>query len=519
MTSLSRPFKLAIVAIIAIGVVFRFAHLDRKVYWHDEIYTSLRVSGYIGWQVSKASFNNQFLTAEDLQTYQRLNPELGIDDTLRSLMTHPEHPPLYYLLLRLWMDNFGSSVAVARSFSAVLSLVTFPLLYLLANELFLAPGVGWIAIALLAVSPVHVLYAQEARQYSLWTISILLSSLTLLRSTRLNRSDDWIVYSVATAFNLYTNLLSILITFSQQLWVVLAEGFRWSSRVKRSILAISFAGLAFAPWLGILIENWTYVRSVTSWSERSPHNFPIAKFWGKHLTRSFIDFDGKTWEFLPQGTVLYLLLALTIVATIYLVRHAPKRVWVFMLSLGIAVLPLMVPDVLFGGMRSKNTRYFMGVIIGFELIISYLIYGLLTAKVRWQPKLGSALFALLIALGIASCVQNAQAEAWWNKGWSAETMRAISQIQQASAPVIISHPSDTNFGDLVTFSHKVNPQTQFWLIRREHFPLVPDKIRELEGNRQIFLYNVAKELREDLKEDYRIQFLDNTRLASVQPLE
>lgn len=39
-------------------------------------------------------------------------------------------------------------------------------------------------MALIAVSPFHVLYAQEAREYSLWTVTILLSSAALLRAMR-----------------------------------------------------------------------------------------------------------------------------------------------------------------------------------------------------------------------------------------------------------------------------------------------------------------------------------------------
>ncbi|MEG3894728.1 hypothetical protein QT989_03590 [Microcoleus sp. SVA1_B6] len=35
-----------IIAVLVIGVFFRFANLDRKFYWIDETYTSLRVSGY-----------------------------------------------------------------------------------------------------------------------------------------------------------------------------------------------------------------------------------------------------------------------------------------------------------------------------------------------------------------------------------------------------------------------------------------------------------------------------------------
>ncbi|PZV10639.1 MAG: hypothetical protein DCF21_18040, partial [Leptolyngbya sp.] len=59
------------IAIIAIGLVLRFAHLDRKVYWHDEVFTSLRVAGYMGPLVSAAVVDRPTLTAADLLQYQQ----------------------------------------------------------------------------------------------------------------------------------------------------------------------------------------------------------------------------------------------------------------------------------------------------------------------------------------------------------------------------------------------------------------------------------------------------------------
>jgi len=37
--------SLAIVMLI-LGTVFRFINLDQKLYWHDEVYTSLRVTAH-----------------------------------------------------------------------------------------------------------------------------------------------------------------------------------------------------------------------------------------------------------------------------------------------------------------------------------------------------------------------------------------------------------------------------------------------------------------------------------------
>ena len=41
---------------LVVGVFFRFANLDAKVYWHDETYTSLRISGYTVNETIKLCF-------------------------------------------------------------------------------------------------------------------------------------------------------------------------------------------------------------------------------------------------------------------------------------------------------------------------------------------------------------------------------------------------------------------------------------------------------------------------------
>ena len=114
-------FQLFIIAVLILGVFFRLANLDRKLYWHDEAYTSLRISGYTGREVQQQIFNGQVIGIEDLQKYQRSNSERGISDTIKTLaIDDAQHPPLYYVLVRIWVEWFGNSVAVTRSLSALI---------------------------------------------------------------------------------------------------------------------------------------------------------------------------------------------------------------------------------------------------------------------------------------------------------------------------------------------------------------------------------------------------------------
>jgi uncharacterized membrane protein len=50
-------FRLLCIVWLVLGVFFRFVNLDRKIYWHDESYTSLRISGYTLAEVKKQVFD------------------------------------------------------------------------------------------------------------------------------------------------------------------------------------------------------------------------------------------------------------------------------------------------------------------------------------------------------------------------------------------------------------------------------------------------------------------------------
>lgn len=73
-------------------------------------------------------------------------------------------PPLYYIGLHYWVNLFGSSETAVRFPSALASLFSVGLVYLLGHQLS-GRRVGLVAMSLLAFSPLHVWYGQEVRMY------------------------------------------------------------------------------------------------------------------------------------------------------------------------------------------------------------------------------------------------------------------------------------------------------------------------------------------------------------------
>ena len=103
-----------------------------------------------------------------------------VGEMLGWMVTIDQHPPLYYLLLHGWVAQYGDTPYYARLFSALFGIATIPLLYLTGKRM-AGRWVGLAAAALLAFSPFHIYYAQEARMYTLLTFNAAVAMYALIR--------------------------------------------------------------------------------------------------------------------------------------------------------------------------------------------------------------------------------------------------------------------------------------------------------------------------------------------------
>ncbi|MDJ0691885.1 MAG: glycosyltransferase family 39 protein [Xenococcaceae cyanobacterium MO_188.B32] len=171
-------FKGIVLIIIVLGIIFRLGNLDVKPYWEDEVYTSMRISGYQLGMVEKA-VSGKPVQVETLSKYQDVKSGQSWIDTSIALAKRPEHTPLYFLLARAWAELFGSSIFSMRAFPALISLLSLPLFFWLALLIFQSSTVASTTLCLACVSPIMIRYAQEARPYSVLTRNIFLTTLNL----------------------------------------------------------------------------------------------------------------------------------------------------------------------------------------------------------------------------------------------------------------------------------------------------------------------------------------------------
>jgi len=442
--------------LLVLGILFRGINLDKKVYWYDETFTSLRVAGYTEAEAVENLSKNRLIRVEEILKYQRFNPEKSVVDTIKSLATEDtQHPPLYYGLARFWMQQFGSSITAMRSFAAVLSLLAFPCIYWLCIELFDSPLTGWVAVSLIAVSPFHLAYAQQSRQYGLWAVTILFSCAALLRAIRVKTKLSWGIYAVALAASLYTFLFSGLVAIGHAIYVLFLEKFRRRSPIITAYIRASLAGfLIFVPWLIVVIVNFSQAKQVTSWTAIKGNFIGLFKSWVGNLGRVFCETQNEKIDQLVSLGVLILV----IYALYFLWRDAPQpaRLFVFLL-IGITAAALILPDLIVGGIRSTSARYLIPSYLGSELAVAYLIGNNLENflnRSKANISFSTLMIMLLFTGGIVSCGINSQAEAWWNNQGNPVVARAINQ---AANPIVIS---DTHIADILSMSHLLDPKVR-----------------------------------------------------------
>ncbi|WP_242040563.1 glycosyltransferase family 39 protein [Coleofasciculus sp. FACHB-1120] len=422
-------------------------------------------------------------------------------DTIKVLAGRPEHTPLYYLMARFWVQWFGSDVAAIRSLSALISLLAFPCIYWLSKELFDASLVGLIAIALVAISPFHVLYAQEARQYSLWIVTILLSSAALLRAMRVKTKLSWGIYAATVSLGLYSHLFHALVAISHAIYVAVIERFRLSKTFIAYLISSALGALAFIPWVLVILTylDRSNLQEATSWAYSHPSLSSLIKSWLISLSRIFFDLD-RGWCFGLETSycryplnlrepLLYLSLAFVILVGYsldFLCKKTSQRAWLFILTLiGVTALAIALPDLVSGGQRSAMTRYFIPCLLGIQLTVAYCFAVQINsiAASIWQQKVWQFALVLLLSGGVLSCAVSSQSVAWWNKIHNYDTYSISHIINKAERPLLFYRFSDkfgTNGNYIMPIARLLEPKVQIqFLFQQKDIPQIPDNFSDV----------------------------------------
>lgn len=131
------------------------------------------------------------------------------------------HPPGYFVIIWLWGHVFGFSEISMRLPSVIFSLLTVLLTYLIGKRLF-SRKIGLLASLFLALAPLHIYYAQEARMYSFAAFAATFSIyffISLIKRLKLSL----ILYSLSVALVLCSDYVAYFVLLPQFIYVLLFQ--------------------------------------------------------------------------------------------------------------------------------------------------------------------------------------------------------------------------------------------------------------------------------------------------------
>ncbi len=155
------------------------------------------------------------------------------------------HPPLLYILLKLWIGIGGESLWWLRLFPVTASVLCLLPVFALCRDLNISPAARNLAIAIVAVHPYAMYYSQHLRMYCLLMLAGLLSAWRFERYLGLASVRNLVLLSTANLFLGYTQYYGWCIVLLEFVYLL------WKAKLKNAVaflVATVPVVILFAPW-------------------------------------------------------------------------------------------------------------------------------------------------------------------------------------------------------------------------------------------------------------------------------
>ena len=245
----------------------------------------------------------------------------SVSDFWQIITRHEPNMTFYYAALRAEVFLFGDTEAALRSLSVAAGILSVLALYRLGKQLF-DERTGRIVALLVALSPLHISYSQEARSYSFLILFSILATSQLIDGLDSGRFYPWCGYVAASTLGMYSHVLFALVLASHVAVLGLSP--------RRKLLCPHFIGaLASVTALSMPLAYWMLVGSPSTshiaWITETP----------LHGLASLITSTAG-----PDGQALLTIYALLVVSAVYMARRnfAESKLPVLCVLLAVPIL-------------------------------------------------------------------------------------------------------------------------------------------------------------------------------------
>lgn len=245
----------ALIGILLLAAALRIYHINLQSLWIDEGFT---------WNLTQ------------------------YHDPLRILRLDV-HPPLYFMLMDLWVQITGTSVVAMRMFSVLPGLLSVAVIFQLAREIERQRGtdsqsvIPLLAALLLALADPEITLAQEVRSYTWHVLFASLSMWGFLRWMRTPRRADLLLWAGSTIALIYTFYLGAFIGVAQGIYSLL---FLRRGRLLMALVVLCLCAVSLLPWVALTAGE--QAQNVSRGEVILPADYP---FWLNDFRQGF--FSGQ----------------------------------------------------------------------------------------------------------------------------------------------------------------------------------------------------------------------------------
>ena len=341
----------ALIAITALSLLLRVYRLGAQCFWYDEAQT-LYVARF----------------------------------PLDQIIQHAYRPPLYHFLLHAWSTLVPDSEFWLRLPSALFGALVPPLIAILGVRLY-GRRTGLVAGLLAAISPALVAYSQELRMYSLLALEYVVLGCLAVALLRDERIPLWksVGYGLTATAALYTHYFAapFVLGLGAMGLVILVLN-RRRARLWHWIGIHTFSGLAFLPWLGVVLSGRGGTEDFVQ-AEVSPILTEVPGV-GAFVTRVWLFYttgpttsDSALVHIWAAGAGIAFLVATLCLALAGLIRASRRSAdgtadassLVDLILIGVIALPLLVAGSMYG-LRpgTVHPRHLMMIAVPFALLVA-----------------------------------------------------------------------------------------------------------------------------------------------------
>jgi len=372
--------RLALAIIVAVGALLRIYRCDALSLWLDEGIT-VHVSRQ-PW-VTVLGFHGAYET----------------------------HPPLYFILVKV-TALLVPELHAGRVVSIVAGTVTIPVVYSLAARV-LGTRPALVAGAVLAISPLHIWYSQEARMYALGALLVTMSYLALVGFYWSPRRAWAILYGLAVLSAMYANYGAAYALVPQVILLgAVTRKHRWHSLPLWGAGVVATVG--FLPWLPQLLQTTTTL----GMNRQSYLGVSLEKIWASIVSIAGVGGYGSyfwgaptPWDQWPRAQpILVLDLALAIVAGgVSLARRPPLS-----LAVAVGLFPGMIAVAAALSLVSPGyaDRTVLVGVIGWALVLGALPFGRMPGWLKVAGGAGAILTVLVSLLTLRVVYDGADKQHW-----------------------------------------------------------------------------------------------------------